>query len=131
MHNATDMDFLQGFLVPKSTKFMPVPSDANGQPEMFSGTNGMNMLIAVNIRGTSPFVIDSFGDAKAINGNGTAASYVMSGNEKYVNSGWFLPKGQNIATHRGNTFTVTFDKTGTYNYHDLLYSWMTGTVVVK
>jgi len=48
--------------------------------------------------------------SKAINGNGTSSSYLMNGNEKYVNSGWILPKGQSIATHMLNAFTLTFTK---------------------
>jgi len=131
MDNSTDTDFLQGFLVPASTKFMPAPPGSNGQPEMFNGTTGTKMIIAANIRGTSPFVIDASGNVKAINGNGTSSSYLMNGNEKYVNSGWILPKGQSIATHMLNAFTLTFTKPGIYNYHDLLYSWMKGTVIVK
>jgi hypothetical protein len=61
---------------------MPAPQGSNGQPEIFNGTTGTKMIIAANIRGTSPFVIDAAGNAKAITGNGTSASYIMKGNEK-------------------------------------------------
>ena len=46
MDNSTDTDFLQGFLVPASTKFMPAPPGSNGQPEMFNGTTGTKMIIS-------------------------------------------------------------------------------------
>ncbi len=56
----------------------------------------------------------------------------MNGSEKYVNSGWLLPKGQEQSyPGSGNTFTVTFQKAGTYSYICGLHPWMVGTVVVK
>ncbi len=45
------------------------------------------------------------------------AAYTMNGSEKYVNSGWLVPKGQEQAfSGSSNRFTVTFQKTGTYHY---------------
>jgi plastocyanin len=50
------------------------------------------------------------------------ANYNMAGTKKYVNSGWFLPKGQEHAyPGSGNTFTVTFEKPGTYDYICILH----------
>jgi plastocyanin len=41
----------------------------------------------------------------------------MNGSEKYVNSGWLVPKGQEQAfPGSSNTFTVTLQKAGTYHY---------------
>jgi plastocyanin len=56
----------------------------------------------------------------------------MDGTEKYVNSGWLLPKGQEQSyPGSGNTFTVTFQKAGTYGYICGVHPWMVGSVVVK
>jgi plastocyanin len=56
----------------------------------------------------------------------------MNGSEKYVNSGWLLPKGQEQDfPGSSNTFTVTFQKAGTYNYVCILRPWMQGLVTVK
>ena len=52
----------------------------------------------------------------------------MTGSEKYINTGWFLPNGlEKEYSGSGNTFTVKFEKQGTYDY---LHPWMTGRVVV-
>ena len=43
------------------------------------------------------------------------ASYIMDGSEKYVNSGWLIPKAYvNEVPGSSETFTVTFEKTGTF-----------------
>jgi plastocyanin len=48
--------------------------------------------------------------------------YTMNGSEKYVNSGWLLPKGQEqLYPGSGNTFTVTFQEPGTYDYICILH----------
>ena len=76
-----------------------------------------------------PTVIDSQGNVKHSAPN---AAYTMTGNEKYVNSGWLLPKGQEQNfPGSSNTFTVTFQKAGTYNYLCLIHPWMQGSVIVK
>ncbi len=60
------------------------------------------------------------------------ANYSMTAIEKYVYSGWFLPKGQEQAfPGSGNTFTVTFVKTGMYHYICIVHPWMVGTVLAK
>ncbi|HYZ49313.1 MAG TPA: plastocyanin/azurin family copper-binding protein, partial [Nitrososphaeraceae archaeon] len=60
------------------------------------------------------------------------SAYTMNGTEKYINSGWLLPKGQEQAfPGSGNTFTVTFQKAGTFNYACTLHPWMHGVVVVR
>jgi plastocyanin len=83
----------------------------------------------INARTFNPVVIDSIGNTKYMNPN---ATYSMNGTEKYVNSGWFLPQGQELEyPGSGNTFTVTFEKPGTYNYICILHPWMTGSIIVK
>jgi plastocyanin len=68
----------------------------------------------INARTFNPVVIDSIGNTKYMNPN---ATYSMNGTEKYINSGWFLPQGQEQGyPGSGNTFTVTFEKPGAYHY---------------
>ena len=65
------------------------------------------------------------------------SNYTMDGTESYVNSGFIFPVGQ--APPRMppiSTFTVTFEKPGTYEYGTYeylcaLHAWMTGTVSVR
>ncbi|MPZ08516.1 MAG: hypothetical protein GEU26_19255 [Nitrososphaeraceae archaeon] len=60
------------------------------------------------------------------------ANYTMTGEEKYINSGWFLPVGlEGEYPGSGNTFTMTFERLGTYGYLCILHPWMTGTVIVE
>jgi plastocyanin len=60
------------------------------------------------------------------------ANYTLSGTEKYVNSGFILPKGHDKDfPGSSNTFTVTFQKAGTYNYLCIVHPWMVGKVIVK
>ena len=60
------------------------------------------------------------------------ANYTPSRTEKYVNSCFILPRGhdQNFPGS-SNTFTVTFQKAGTYNYLRIAHPWMVGKVIVK
>ena len=116
------------FGVPTPTKFMPLPPSSNSQPIVIPGNNrGMNTVILVNGRVFNPTLIDSSGNVKLSAPN---ADFTISGNEQYVNSGWLLPKG-NLPPGTSNTFSVTFEKAGTYNYLCILHPWMTGTVIVK
>jgi hypothetical protein len=50
-----------------------------------------NVVIAFNARSSTPTVIDSQGNVKGFAPN---AAYAMTGSEKYINSGWLLPKVQ-------------------------------------
>jgi plastocyanin len=56
----------------------------------------------------------------------------MTGSEKYVNSGWLLPTGQEQSfPGSATTFKVHFEKAGTYNYSCIIHPWMKGTIIVK
>jgi plastocyanin len=119
------------FAVPSSTKFMPLPPGSNSEPNIIPGStkNGMNTVIVNNGRSYNPVTIDSAGRVKAAPPN---ASFTMKGNEQYVNSGWLVPKaGQKDFPGSSNTFAVTFQKAGTYNYLCILHPWMSGKVIVK
>ena len=117
--------------VSNKTEFMPLPPGSNNEPILIPGKSGsgMNTLIALNARSFNPVVIDAQDNVKHMSPN---ASYDMTGTEKYVNSGWFLPNGlEKQYPGSGNTFTVTFEKPGTYDYLCILHPWMTGSVTVR
>ena len=60
------------------------------------------------------------------------AAYTMNRSEKYANSGWLVPKGQEqVFPGSLNRFTVTFQKAGIYHYICQLHPWMTGPVLMK
>src|ERR687884_648827 len=128
LDNKTSTDIVSPFAVPNSTQFTSVPAGSNSQPLRPPGQS--NVVIAVNARSYIPTVIDSQGSVKQF--APPNAAYTMTGNEKYVNSGWLIPKGQEqLYPGASNTFTVTFQKPGTYHYICQVHPWMTGSVVVK
>jgi len=115
--------------VSNTTKFVPLPPVTNNAPILLPNKDGTNTIIALNARTFNPTVIDSSGNVKSMNPN---SNYTIVGTEKYVNSGWFLPKGlEKEYPGSGNTFTITFEKPGTYNYICILHPWMTGSIIVK
>lgn len=131
LDNNTMTGVVSPLAVSNTTKFMPLPPNSNNEPVLLPDEtgSGMNTIIAINARTYEPVTIDSKGSAKFMNPN---ANYSMIGTEKYVNSGWFLPKRQEQAyPGSGNTFTVAFERPGTYDYLCILHPWMTGRVVVK
>jgi plastocyanin len=118
-----------------STQIMPLIPNSNSEPLM---TPDNNAIIAINKRAYNPVVVteDSTTTGGGVGKNVTYmkqnANYSMSGTEDYVNSGWLLPKGgENLYPGSGNTFTVTFQKAGTYDYLCIIHPYMTGRVVVN
>lgn len=117
-----------------STQIMPLIPNSNSEPLM---TPDNNAIISVNKRAYNPVVVieDSTttgGGGKNVTYMKQNANYSMSGTEDYVNSGWLLPKGQeNVYPGSGNTFTMTFQKAGTYDYLCIIHPYMTGRVIVK
>ena len=119
-----------------STQIMPLIPNSNSEPLM---TPDNNAIVAVNKRAYNPVVVTE--DSTTTGGGGVGknvtymkqnANYSMSGTEDYVNSGWLLPKGgENLYPGSGNTFTVTFQKAGTYDYLCIIHPYMTGRVVVN
>jgi len=115
--------------VSNETEFGALPPGSNNEPILIPGEDGMNTLIAINARTFNPVAIDSEGAVQFMNPN---ANYTMTGEEKYVNSGWILPKGsEEEYPGAGNTFTVTFENPGTYGYLCILHPWQTGSIVVE
>ena len=116
-----------------STQIMPLVPNSNSEPLM---TPDNNAIIAINKRAYNPVVVTedstTAGGGKNVTYMKQNANYSMSGTEDYVNSGWLLPKGQeNLYPGSGNTFTMTFQKAGTYDYLCIIHPYMTGRVVVK
>ena len=115
-----------------STQIMPLIPNSNSEPLM---TPDNNAIIATNKRAYNPVVVIE--DSTTTGGENVTymkqnANYSMSGTEDYVNSGWLLPKGQeNLYPGSGNTFTMTFQKAGTYEYLCIIHPYMTGRVIVK
>ena len=117
-----------------STQIMPLIPNSNSDPLM---TPDNNAIIAVNKRAYNPVVVredstTTMTGEKNVTYMKQNANYSMSGTEDYINSGWLLPKGQeNLYPGSGNTFTMTFQKPGTYDYVCLIHPYMTGRVIVK
>jgi hypothetical protein len=105
---------------------MPLIPDSNSEPLL---TPYNSAIIAVNKRAFSPVVIDSTDKIIPLMQD---ANYTFTGTEKYVNSGWLLPKGlEDTYPGSGNSFTVTFQKAGNYAYLCLVHPYMIGSVTVK
>jgi plastocyanin len=128
LDNKTTTGIVSPFGVPNSTQLTAIPPNSNNEPLKVPGQN--NVVIAVNARSFIPTVIDSQGTVKHF--APPNAAYTMNGSEKYVNSGWLVPKGQEQAFPGASTsFTVTFQKAGTYKYLCQIHPWMQGSVTVK
>ena len=117
-----------------STQIMPLIPNSNSEPLM---TPDNNAIIAINKRAYNPVVViqdltTTGGGGKNVTYMKQNANYSMTGTEDYVNSGWLMPKGQeNLYPGSGNTFTMTFQKAGTYDYLCIIHPYMTGRVIVK
>jgi plastocyanin len=116
-----------------STQIMPLIPNSNSEPLM---TPDNNAIIAINKRAYNPVVVIEDSPTTTGGKNVTYmkqnANYSMRGTEDYVNSGFLLPKGQeNLYPGSGNTFTMTFQKPGTYDYLCIIHPYMTGRVIVK
>jgi plastocyanin len=78
--------------VSNMTKFSALPPGSNNEPVLLPDMtgSGMNTIVAINARTYEPVVIDTQGNVTFMKPN---ANYSMTGTEKYINSGWFLPNG--------------------------------------
>jgi plastocyanin len=127
--NKTKASLSAPFAVKNSSSFMAIPPASNSQPVIMP--NHQNPSITViqgsNARASSPVIIDS--TAKVIP-LGSNPAYSVKGDEKYVNSGLLFPKGKG-PPNGSTSFTLTFEKAGTYNYYCILHPWMKGKVIVE
>ena len=123
--NEAKADLVAPFAIPNnSTTFSPLIPKSNTEALL---TPDNAAIIAINKRVFTPVVIDSNDKVVTIKEN-----YTLTGTEKYVNSGWLLPNGlEQTYPGSGNTFTVTFQNPGNYNYLCLVHPYMTGNVFVK
>lgn len=123
--NEAKADLVAPFAIPSnSTTFSPLIPKSNTEALL---TPDNAAIIAINKRVFTPVVIDSNDKVVTIKEN-----YTLTGTEKYVNSGWLLPNGlEQTYPGSGNTFTVTFQNPGNYNYLCLVHPYMTGNVFVK
>jgi plastocyanin len=129
LDNKSTTEVIVPFSIPNSTKFIPLVHSFNSQPMLTSSKNGISIVTGLNGRVFNPVAIDAKGNVKFMNAN---AHYNMTGSEKYVNSGWLLPKGQEQSfPGSASMFTVTFQKAGIYNYVCIIHPWMKGTITVK
>lgn len=117
------------FVIPSSSKFVPLPKDANSKPNVVPGKNGTSIALVNNAMSYNPSSIDQTGKAKMYDPNSSLRVY---GNEHYINSGWLVPKGtEKIFPGASTAFILTFPKSGTYDYICTLHPWMIGQVVVR
>lgn len=114
--------------VSNTTKFVALPPGSNNEPIIMPGEDGMNTIVAMNARTFNPVVIDSSNSVNFVTPN---ANYTMTGTEKYVNSGWFVPEGfEQEVPGAGNMLSMTFEKRS-YHYICVLHPWMVGSIIVK
>jgi hypothetical protein len=109
---------------------MPMPPNSiTSQPVIIPNRQNPSMttILASNSIASSAVVIDSAGNVKHLGRNGV---YSVKGDEKLVNSGMLFPKGMG-PPNGSTTFTLTFEKAGTYNYYCLLHPWQKGKVAVQ
>jgi len=129
LDNKTKPDLSATFAVRNSSSFMPIPSNSTSEPVIIPNHQNpsMSMILGSNAVASNPVVIDSAGNVKHLVHN---AAYSIIGNEKLVNSGLVFPKG--MGPPNGSTsFTLTFERAGTYNYYCILHPWQKGKVVVQ
>ena len=129
MDESTFADFAAPFLIDNQTSVTSAVPNANVDPIIMPGPPGQNVIVALNNRSLMPTILDSEGNATYLPPN---ASYNVTGTEKYINSGFIWPEGMAPPGFPPvNSFSMTFEQEGTYNYICVLHPWMTGEVVVK
>ena len=128
LDNSTRPELSATFAVKNSSNFMPI-INSTSEPVIIPNRNNPSttLILASNAIASSAAVIDSAGNVKHLGKN---AAYSIKGDEKLVNSGLLFPRG--IGPPNGSTaFTLTFEKSGTYDYYCILHPWQKGKVVVQ
>lgn len=127
LDNSTLAGVASPLAVSNMTEFDAIPAGSNNEPLLIPGESGTNTLLGINARTYNPVTIDSQDRVQFMNPN---ANYSISGDEKYVNSGWFPEGLEKQYPGTGNTFMATFEDPGTYDYLCILHPWMVGTIEV-
>ena len=129
LDNNTRPELSAPFVVKNSSSFMPIPPNTNSQPVIIPNRQNPSTttILASNAVASSAVVIDSAGNVKHLDNN---AAYSVKGDEKLVNSGMLFPKGMG-PPNGSTTFTLTFEKAGTYDYYCILHPWQKGKVAVQ
>ena len=120
------------FSIPNSTELTPAMPDSNVEPTIIpDNSNPSNKLVIVdNLRSSAPVAVDA--TLTNVTHLQLNSNYTFSGDESYVNSGWMWPMGQiPPGAPPITSFTVTFEKPGTYQYICIIHPWMSGTVIVN
>lgn len=118
------------YAISDSSQLVPLPPGSNSEPLIVPSQDGKgSVVIAVNARVYFPVVIDSNGKVTTQAPN---ANYTMDGTEQYVNSGFMVPPGNGKEfPGSSETFTVKFEKPGSYYYSCMIHPWMAGSITVK
>lgn len=116
------------YIISNSSALVPLDPNANSDPILIPGPEGKTVAVIANARAYSPVAVTD-GKARYLAANET---YTMTGNESYVNSGLIWPEGQvPPGLPEITSFTVKFEKEGTYDYLCILHPWMAGRIVVN
>jgi plastocyanin len=111
------------------TSSFVIGSDSTNASEIQGQTDGSQKLLQYFSGALEPKVIKADGTIERLAAN---ATYTMNGSENYLNSGWIWPEGQALEGLMNiNSFSVKFEKAGTYDYICLLHPWMVGKVIVR
>jgi plastocyanin len=138
-HTATFMSEGKYFATPKAPfliqnvkDIVPLNNASNVEVNIVpsNSSDGPKVMIGDNARSSLPNVIGANNDTATylpLN-----SEYIMKGDEKYINSGWMWPKdmippGASPIT----TFSVTFEKEGTYDFICVIHPWMTNKIIVN
>jgi plastocyanin len=120
------------FSIKNNTELTPAMSSPNIAPTIMPDqSNPNNKLVVVdNARSSAPVVIDN--TKTNITNMQPNENYTFTGDESYVNSGWMFPEEQAPpGAPPISSFTLTFEKAGTYNYICIIHPWMAGTIMVN
>lgn len=116
------------YVISNSSALVPLDPNANSDPTLIPGPEGKTVAVIANARAYAPVAVTD-GKAQYLTPN---ASYTMTGDESYVNSALIWPEGQvPPGLPEVTSFSVKFEKEGTYDYLCILHPWMAGRVVVK
>jgi plastocyanin len=132
LNNQSAVSLIIPLIVSNSSQIKPVTSGENNMPLIRHDPGKPATLLVINSRAIEPIVIGQNGLASKIVQKNSTGYYKVLGTEKYINSGWLLPKG----LERGypgalTSFEVTFSKPGIYHYADVFHPWMKGTIIVN